>query len=72
MEGSKNDRPKWINTIFRQMVNDVVIHNSDPIPNLKQAVCDLETGNINPELLKLSKRLSKNLEEYENENGRKL
>jgi hypothetical protein len=71
MEGEKNDRPKWINTVFRKMVSDIVIQNTDPIPNLKKAIYDLEIGNINPELLKRSNRLSKNPEEYENENDRK-
>ena len=70
MEGDKNDRPKWINTIFRQTVYDI-LGNNDPIVNLKKAVKDLESGSINPELLKRSNRLSKNPEEYENENDRK-
>lgn len=71
MEGDKNDRPKWINNVFRQTVSDIVVHNTDPIINLKKAIYDLEIGNVNPELLKRSNRLSKNPEEYENENDRK-
>jgi DNA polymerase elongation subunit (family B) len=71
MEGEKNDRPKWINIMFRKMVSDIVIQNTDPITNLKKAIYDLEIGNINSELLKRSNRLSKNPEEYENENDRK-
>ena len=70
MEGDKNDRPKWINTVFRQTVYDI-LGNNDPIVNLKKAVKDLDSGSINPELLKRSNRLSKNPEEYENENDRK-
>jgi DNA polymerase I len=71
MEGDKNDRPKWINSVFRQTIYDIVVHNIDPIINLKKAIYDLEHGNVNPELLKRSNRLSKNPEEYENENDRK-
>jgi DNA polymerase I len=71
MEGDKNDRPKWVNNVFRQMVSDIVVHNIDPIPSLKQAISDLETGKVNQELLKRSNKLSKNPEEYENENDRK-
>jgi DNA polymerase, archaea type len=71
MEGDKNDRPNWINTIFRQTVYDIVVHNIDPIINPKKAIYDLENGNVNPELLKRSNRLSKNREEYENKNDRK-
>jgi DNA polymerase elongation subunit (family B) len=71
MEGDKNDRPKWINNVFKQTVYDILVHNTDPIPNLKQEVANLESGMVNPELLKRSNRLSKNPEEYQNENDRK-
>jgi hypothetical protein len=70
MEGDKNHRPKWINTVFRQIVYDILTNNN-PIVNLEKVISDLESGNVNPELLKRSNRLSKNPEEYENENDRK-
>src|SRR5215831_19373918 len=70
MEGDKNDRPRWINIVFRQIAHDILV-SSNPIDSLKRAVVDLELGNVNPELLKRSTRLSKNPEEYENENDRK-
>jgi DNA polymerase, archaea type len=70
MEGDKNDRPRWINIVFRQIANNILV-SSDPTDSLKRAVVDLESGNVNPELLKRSTRLSKNPEEYENENDRK-
>jgi DNA polymerase, archaea type len=70
MEGDKNDRPKWINTIFRQTIHDVFA-SKDPTTNLIKVISDLETGKVNSELLKRSNRLSKNPEEYENENDRK-
>jgi DNA polymerase, archaea type len=71
MEGDKNDRPKWVNSIFRQTVHDILTNSNDPILNLKKAITDLESGNVDSELLKRSNRLSKNPEEYENENDRK-
>jgi DNA polymerase, archaea type len=77
MEGDKNDRPKWINSVFRQTVYDIVTNSSinnndcDPIANLKNAISNLQSCNVDPELLKRSHRLSKNPEEYENENDRK-
>jgi DNA polymerase, archaea type len=71
MEGDKNDRPKWVNSIFRQTVHDILTNSNDPILNLKNAISDLESGNVDSELLKRSNRLSKNPEEYENENDRK-
>ena len=43
----------------------------NPIITLKGAISDLDSGNVNSELLKRSNRLSKNPEEYENENDRK-
>jgi len=58
MEGDNNDRPKWINIVFRQIVFDILVNN-DPIDSLKRAAVDLELGNVNPELLKRSTRLSK-------------
>jgi hypothetical protein len=70
MEGDKNDRPKWIKTTFRQITYNLLASN-DPIVDLKKAAADLELGNVNPELLKRSIRLSKNPDEYENENDRK-
>jgi DNA polymerase elongation subunit (family B) len=71
MEGDKNDRPRWINTQFRQTVCDILTNNDNTIMNLKKAISDLEAGNVDSELLKRSNRLSKNPEEYENENDRK-
>jgi hypothetical protein len=77
MEGDKNDRPKWINSVFRQTVCDIVTNSGsnnrdcDAVANLKKAISDLQSGAINPELLKRSNKLSKNPEEYENENDRK-
>jgi DNA polymerase I len=70
MEGDKNDRPKWINGVFRQTVYDI-IRGINSVVNLKKAISDLEAGNVDSELLKRSNRLSKNPEEYENENDRK-
>jgi DNA polymerase elongation subunit (family B) len=70
MDGDKNDRPKWINIVFRQTVHDIFT-NRDPTIKLKEAISDLETKSVCSELLKRSNRLSKNPEEYEKENDRK-
>jgi DNA polymerase elongation subunit (family B) len=67
MEGDKSDRPKWINSVFRQIVRDILTNyrnsNYTPVVSLRKAVSDLQTGNVNPELLRRSLRLSKNPEE---------
>ena len=42
IEGDKNDRPKWITTVFRQIVYDIVTNNrnTDAIVNLRKAILD--------------------------------
>jgi DNA polymerase elongation subunit (family B) len=37
MEGDKNDRPKWINIVFRQIVFDILVSN-DPIATLSNKI----------------------------------
>ena len=74
MEGEKNDRPKWINNVFRQIVDGILgvnESNADPISVLEKAISNLEHGNMNHELLTRSVKLSKNPEEYRNTNDRK-
>lgn len=74
MEGDKNDRPRWINNVFSQVVEDILgvdESNTDPVSTVKKAVSDLELGKVNHELLTRSVRLSKNPEEYQNPNDRK-
>jgi DNA polymerase, archaea type len=74
MEGDKNDRPKWINNVFRQVVEGILgvnKNNADPISVLEKSISDLELGNVNHELLTRSVKLSKNPEEYHNINDRK-
>ncbi|CAN5282219.1 hypothetical protein BH18THE2_BH18THE2_36050 [soil metagenome] len=46
MEGDKNYRPEWIDSVFRQTVYDIFINNN-PIVNLKKAVSDLKSDNVN-------------------------
>jgi DNA polymerase, archaea type len=74
MEGDKNDRPKWINDVFRRIVDDILGAKrdvNDPISTLKKAISDLELGRVNHELLTRSVKLTKNPEEYRNANDRK-
>jgi DNA polymerase, archaea type len=74
MEGDKNDRPRWINKVFRHVVENILGVNessADPISTIKKSVSDLELGRVNHELLTRSVRLSKNPEEYQNPNDRK-
>jgi DNA polymerase, archaea type len=63
MEGKKNDRPAWIRKVFDQFLEDFKGHR-DPLVNLKAAINDLESGKIDPELLKIKVKLAKNPEDY--------
>jgi DNA polymerase I len=68
-EGSKNDRPEFINNVFKQLVNDLIKDDNDPIPNLRHAMSDLQQipCKINPNLLKISKVLGENPEDYKSQ-----
>lgn len=63
MEGKKNDRPPWIRKVFDQFLEDFKAHR-DPLVNLKAAINDLESGKIDPELLKIEVKLAKDPADY--------
>jgi DNA polymerase, archaea type len=63
MEGKKNDRPAWVNKTFDRFLDDFKA-GADPAANLKAAVNDLEKGRVEPELLKVKVKLTKNPEDY--------
>jgi DNA polymerase elongation subunit (family B) len=63
IEGLRNDRAQWINDAFDRFVHDF-INGADPILNIKQAVTELESGQVDPEHLKIRVKLSKNPEDY--------
>jgi DNA polymerase elongation subunit (family B) len=65
MEGNKSDRPEFVHDVFRQILNDIVVEQIDPIPTIRKAISDLESGSvINPDKLKIYKRLGENPEDY--------
>jgi DNA polymerase elongation subunit (family B) len=68
-EGNKNDRPEFVNNVFKQLVNDVVKNSVEPILNLRHAMSDLEEqpSKVNPDLLKISKVLGENPEDYKSQ-----
>lgn len=66
MEGLKSDRPQYIHKVFLRLVNDIQ-YNRSPIPNLKEAIRDLEVKNVPSEELAISLVLHKNPEEYDQE-----
>jgi DNA polymerase elongation subunit (family B) len=36
MEGAKNDRPPWINSIFNQFVKEIISNDVDPLKKPKK------------------------------------
>jgi DNA polymerase elongation subunit (family B) len=67
-EGNKNDRPEFVNKVFKQLVNDIIKNDIDSILNLRNAMSDLEEpSKINPDLLKISKVLGENPEDYKSQ-----
>jgi len=63
MEGKKNDRPIWINKVFDRFLEDFEA-DRDPTVNLRAAINDLEQGRIDPELLKIRVKLTKDPANY--------
>jgi DNA polymerase elongation subunit (family B) len=63
MEGRKNDRPVWVNRTFDKILEDFKF-GIDPTIDLRASVNDLENGRIDPKLLKIRVKLSKNPEDY--------
>ena len=66
MEGIKSDRPEFIQTVFREMINDIK-NDINPIPKLKQAFNELDSRKVPANKLAISLILIKNPEEYSND-----
>jgi DNA polymerase, archaea type len=70
MEGKKNDRPLWINTVFNQFVKDILT-DADPLANLIKSIKQLEEDRVSINDLKISVRLSKDPSQYSVNNVQK-
>ena len=66
-EGEKSDRPKFFHNVYNQLVDDIIKQEKDPLPNLRKTFLYLESNQVNPNLLKISKILSQNPEEYKSQ-----
>jgi DNA polymerase I len=62
--GKKSDRCDFVKGKFNDVVTSVVKNNTNPIPNLVKAMSALESGKVNPRLLKKSIRLGQNPKDY--------
>ena len=70
MEGIKSDRPVFIHTVFREMINDIK-NDINPISKLIQAINELDSRKVSADKLTISMMLSKNPQEYANDCLRK-
>jgi len=71
MEGIKNDRPRWINTVFESILKDILIHGNNPLIRIKEELQKLREKKIDLETLKIYTKLSKNPEDYRSNNIQK-
>lgn len=63
-EGKKSDRCEFVKGIFNDAITSVVKNNTNPIPALVKAMWALESGKVDPKLLKKSIRLGQNPKDY--------
>jgi DNA polymerase I len=66
-EGKKNDRCEFVKEVFNNVVINVVKKNANPITSLTKAMSDLESGRVNPHLLKKLIRLGHNPKDYKSQ-----
>lgn len=66
MEGIKSDRPEFIHTTFRNLVEDIK-NDIDPVPRLRESFDQIDKRSISKERLSIYLTLSKNPQEYVND-----
>ena len=71
-EGKRSDRCEYIQQVFNTMVNNILRHKKDPLPDIRKAVADLKAKKVNPELLKKAIRLNQEVHEYKNKNNKNV
>jgi DNA polymerase elongation subunit (family B) len=63
-EGKKSDRCEFVKEIFNDVITSIVKNHTSPVPDLVKAMSALESGKVNPKLLKKSIRLGQNPKDY--------
>jgi DNA polymerase, archaea type len=70
LEGDKSDRPEFYHKVFDQLVDDIIKYEVDPLPHLRKWFSDLDSKQIVDQgLLKIFKKLNKDLNEYKHKEG---
>lgn len=62
---NKSDRPEFFHKVYDQLIEDIIKQEIDPLPNLRKAISDLDSNQVEPDLLKISKVMNKELEAYD-------
>jgi DNA polymerase elongation subunit (family B) len=65
MEGKKSNTPEFSKRVYKQILENILTHNKDPLPDVIEAFCKIGD---NPSLLKTSQLLDKEPEEVEDNN----
>lgn len=68
-EGDHSDRPEYFHKVYDQVIKDVIEHETDPYPNLKNAFSDLDARKVDPDLLLKTVELGQNPEDYKFQNS---
>jgi DNA polymerase elongation subunit (family B) len=64
-EGKKSDRCTLFHQVFFQILQDIFKREIDPILNVRKIFRNLDFNQVNSDLLQISKRVNKPLDEYE-------
>jgi DNA polymerase I len=63
-EGEKSDRCEYFHTVYDQLLDDMLIKEIDPLPNVKKAFRDLQSGKIDSKLLTIAQRVNQEPGDY--------
>jgi DNA polymerase elongation subunit (family B) len=64
-EGKKSDRSQYQKQVFELLLENIFIHNKDPLPDIKEA---FYTIGAEPKMLKISQVLGKDIEDVDSNN----
>ena len=63
-EGKKSDRCEFVKEILNDIITSIVKNHTSPVPDLVKAMSALESGKVNPKLLRKLIRLGQNPKDY--------
>ena len=63
-EGEKNDRPEFYHMVYDKLVNNIMIDEIDPLPNIRKAFSDLDCCKVDSNLLAISQKVGRDPDNY--------